>query len=261
MQYKWNVEDMQLMNEKCNIFIGIEKIYDDENKLSREEKIEFLDKMNDDKISYMLKLADKFQEDKDKLPKDEYGYCKDVSLRAWLKKNDYRDIVDTSKTFIGSITLVDYDSFGYGRRNIQNINLKATRDSYEDYVNELFHRQLKECEKQEKQYFNKYYYYKHEHDEYRILSKKVSDYIYKYDISFGKEIWHSGDRLFFKDNQAEDERDLTIDELKVLEAAFEKIKGTMDKIIKSLPEMDYYNEYNKEGFIKSEIEEEGIDLD
>lgn len=261
MQYKWNVEDMQLMNEKCNVFIGIEKIYDDENKLSREEKIEFLDKMNDDKISYMLKLADKFQEDKDKLSKDKYGYCKDASLRAWLKKNDYRDIVDTSKTFIGSITLVDYDSFGYGRRNIQNINLKATRDSYEDFVDELFHRQLKECEKQEKQYFNKYYYYKHEHDEYRILSKKVSDYMYKYDISFGKEIWHSGDRLFFKDNQSCLERDLTLDELKVLEAAFEKIKDTMDEIKKSLPEMDYDNEYNKEGFIKSEIEEEGIDLD
>lgn len=261
MQYKWNVEDMQLMDEKCNVFIGIEKIYDAENKLSREEKIEFLDKMNDDKISYMLKLADKFQEDKDKLSKDEYGFYKNTSLRAWLKKNDYREIVDTSKPYIGSITLVGYDSFGCGRRNIQNINLKATRDSYEDFVDELFHRQLKECEKQEKQYFNKYYYYKHEHDEYRILSKKVSDYIYKYDISFGKEIWHSGDRLFFKDRQTDDERDLTMDELKVLEAAFEKIKDTMDEIKKSLPEMDYDNEYNKEGFIKSEIEEEGIDLD
>jgi len=67
--------------------------------------------------------------------------------------------------------------------------------------------------------------------------------MYKYNISFGKEIWQSGNRLFFKDRQTDDERDLTMDELKVLEAAFEKIKGTMDKIIKSLPEMDYYNEY------------------
>ena len=31
MQYKWNVEDMQLMNEKCNVFIGIEKIHNDGN--------------------------------------------------------------------------------------------------------------------------------------------------------------------------------------------------------------------------------------
>lgn len=254
MHYKWNVEDMQLMNEKCNIFIDGNKIYNIETELSREEKIEFLDRMNDDKISYMLKLANKFQEDKNKLSKDEYGCYKDTSLRAWIKKNDYRNIVDTNKTFIGSITLVDYDSFGYGRRNIQNINLRATRDLYEDFVNELFHRQLKECEKQEKQYFN-------EHDEYKILSRKVSDYMYKYNISFGKEIWQRGDRLFFKDNQSYLERDLTMDELKVLEAAFEKIKDTMDEITKSLPEMDYYNEYNKEGFIKSEIEEEGIDLD
>ena len=234
--FEWYVQVMELMNEKSNIYIGNEKIYNAENKLSREEKIEFLDKMNDDKISYMLKLADKFQEDKDKLSKDEYGFYKDASLRAWLKKNDYREIVDTSKPYIGSITLVGYDSFGCGRRNIQNINLQARDDCRKDFVDELFHRQLKECEKQEKQYFN-------EHDEYKILSKKVSDYMYKYNISFGKEIWQSGNRLFFKDRQTDDERDLTMDELKVLEAAFEKIKGTMDKIIKSLPEMDYYNEY------------------
>ncbi len=236
--FEWKVEDMSLMNEKSNIYINNEKIYNAENKLSREEKIEFLDKMNDDKISYMLKLADKFQEDKDKLSKDEYGYYKDASLRAWLKKNDYREIVDTSKTLrgVGSITLVGYGSFGCGRRNIQNINLQARDDCHKDFVDELFHRQLKECEKQEKQYFN-------EHDEYKILSRKVSDYMYKYNISFGKEIWQRGDRLFFKDSQSYCERDLTMDELKVLEAAFEKIKDTMDEITKSLPEMDYYNEY------------------
>lgn len=85
--FEWYVQVMELMNEKSNIYINNEKIYNAENKLSREEKIEFLDKMNDDKISYMLKLADKFQEDKDKLSKDEYGYYKDASLRAWLKKN------------------------------------------------------------------------------------------------------------------------------------------------------------------------------
>lgn len=254
MSYKWYVQIMKLMDEKSNIYINNEKIYNDENELSREEKIEFLDKMNDDKISYMLKLADKFQEDKDKLSKDEYGFYKNASLREWLKKNDYRNIVDTSKPYIGSITLVGYDSFGCGRRNIQNINLQARYDCRKDFVDELFHRQLKECEKQEKQYFAEY-------DDYNILSRKVSDYMYKYNISFGKEIWQSGNRLFFKDRQTDDERDLTLDELKVLDAAFEKIKDTMDEIIKSLPEMDYYNEYNKEGFIKSEIEEEGIDLD
>ena len=68
--FEWYVQVMELMNEKSNIYINNEKIYNAENKLSREEKIEFLDKMNDDKISYMLKLADKFQEDKDKLSKE-----------------------------------------------------------------------------------------------------------------------------------------------------------------------------------------------
>lgn len=78
--FKWYVQVMKLMNEKSNIYINNEKIYNAENELSREEKIEFLDKMNDDKISYMLKLADKFQEDKDKLSKDEYGFYKNASF-------------------------------------------------------------------------------------------------------------------------------------------------------------------------------------
>ena len=77
--FEWYVQVMKLMNEKSNIYINNEKIYKAENELSREEKIEFLDKMNDDKISYMLKLADKFQEDKDKLSKDEYGFYKNAS--------------------------------------------------------------------------------------------------------------------------------------------------------------------------------------
>ena len=51
--FEWYVQVMELMNEKSNIYINNEKIYNAENKLSREEKIEFLDKMNDDKISYM----------------------------------------------------------------------------------------------------------------------------------------------------------------------------------------------------------------
>lgn len=259
MRYKWNVEDMQLMNEKCNIFIGENKIYNIETELSREEKIEFLDRMNEGKISYILNLADEFQNDKDNLPKNRRGEISDISLKEWLEKNDNRGLVYTGKISTGTINLLNYTR--YSGRHIQDINIISASDVYCDFVDELFHRQLKECEKQEKQYFNKYYYYKHEHDEYRILSKKVSDYMYKYNISFGKEIWQRGDRLFFKDNQSYLERDLTLDELKVLETAFEKIKDTMDEITKSLPEMDYYNEYNKEGFIKSEIEEEGIGLD
>lgn len=266
MHYKWNVEDMQLMNEKCNIFIGGNKIYNIETELSREEKIEFLDRMNEGKISYILNLADKFQNDKDNLAKNRRGEISDISLKKWLEKNDNRGLIDTGKSSIGTgkssigtINLLNYTR--YSGRHIQDINIISASDVYCDFVDSLFHRQLEICEKQEKRYFAEYKRYFAELDDYNILSRKVSDYMYKYNISFGKEIWQSGNRLFFKDRQTEDERDLTIDELKVLEAAFEKIKGTMDKIIKSLPEMDYYNEYNKEGNAKTEIEEEGIDLD
>lgn len=252
MRYKWNVEDMQLMNEKCNIFIGENKIYNIETELSREEKIEFLDRMNEGKISYILNLADEFQNDKDNLPKNRRGEISDISLKEWLEKNDNRSLVYTGKISIGTINLLNYTR--YSGRHIQDINIISASDVYCDFVDSLFHRQLEICEKQEKKYFR-------EHDNYSILSQKISDNIDKYHTAFGLDIWQRSGRLFFKDNNDYCERNLTLDELKVLNKAFNKLSRTVDNITRDMPEMDYYNEYNKEGNTKTEIEEEGIDLD
>ena len=37
--FTWNVEDMKLLNQECNTFIGKEKIYNCENEVLREEKL------------------------------------------------------------------------------------------------------------------------------------------------------------------------------------------------------------------------------
>ena len=66
---KWKVEEMKLMNEASNIYIGREKIYSFENTSTRKEKIEFVDSLYDNKLSYLLDLAKKYKEDEKSLSK------------------------------------------------------------------------------------------------------------------------------------------------------------------------------------------------
>ena len=67
--FEWKVEDMALLNQKGGVFIGKEKIYDCESNVSREDKIAFVDSLQDGKLSYLLYLIDKFNEDYDSLTK------------------------------------------------------------------------------------------------------------------------------------------------------------------------------------------------
>ena len=79
---KWKVEEMKLMNETSNIYMGKEKIYDLENTSTRKKKIEFVDSLYDGKLSYLLNLEKKYEEDEESLSKDQYGHIRTVSLKA-----------------------------------------------------------------------------------------------------------------------------------------------------------------------------------
>lgn len=71
--FEWKVEDMVLLNQKGGVFLGKEKIYDCESKVSREDKIAFVDSLQDGKLSYILALAEKFNEERETMPKDQWG--------------------------------------------------------------------------------------------------------------------------------------------------------------------------------------------
>lgn len=133
---EWKVEDLALFNDKSKIFIGFKKIYSCEKELSREEKIECIDRMQDGKLSYLLDLLDKFHKEKGNSKCDYAGAIKTVSLKAWFKKNDSRCLVDD---------VYDYRQFNFlgVTRYIQCFNEKGQYDTYRDLVDELFHRQLK----------------------------------------------------------------------------------------------------------------------
>lgn len=94
--FEWNIEAMSLLNQESNTYIGNEKIYNDENVTSREDKIAFVDKIQDGKLSYILDLTEKFEKDKGTMPTDSFGYVKTVSFKAWLKRNDNRNLIANS---------------------------------------------------------------------------------------------------------------------------------------------------------------------
>ena len=213
--FEWKLEEMKLMEDKSFNIVGGKKIYKCEETVPKKEKIAFVDSFHDGKLSYILELAEKFDNEKDKLPKNSWGDVKTVSLKAWLKKNDPKRIVD-SKYDYGTITF-----FWNVKRNIHNLNLKSAYSIYKDYVDEIFHNQLVECERAEKAYYK-------EHDEYEILKQKFRDR--KYNTTFGVNIssWSSG-RICVCDD-CENERDITIEELKYLLEKYEEL----DKLIKKI---------------------------
>lgn len=207
--FKWNVEDMKLLNQKSS------EIYNYEYDITREDKIAFVDKMQDNKLSYILALSEKLEKDKENMPIDNWGDIRTVSLKAWIKRNDKRNLIDNSYQY-GSIRFM-------GERNILCINRKGIYDTYEDYVDEIFHRQLNECEKLEHKYFL-------EHDEYSILKQKFRDR--NYGTTFGVNIGDCSDgNIFVYDsNDSNKRRKITIEELRYLLEKYNEL----DKLVKKI---------------------------
>lgn len=219
--FEWKVEDMALLNEKSNIYLGKEKIYSCENKTSREDKIAFVDSLQDGKLSYILNLINKFNKDKEKLPKT-LGNVKTVSLKAWIKRNDPRKLI---RDYSCGFTRMGSFYFLSCERNITYLH-KGNYDTYEDLVDEIFHRLLRICEKEEKAYFLA-------NDEYSVLKKKVNECIDNYRTSFGVPMGYSSNgEMYVYTEDYENSREITIDELKELLSKYEQLDTFIEKITK-----------------------------
>lgn len=103
-------------------------------------------------------------------------------------------------------------------------DVKSAYDTYDDYVDEVFHRQLKECENKEREYFL-------EHDEYSILKREFLNK--KYNTTFGVNItsWSSG-KVCICDDVTKEEREITIEELKYLLSRYKELDELVEKITK-----------------------------
>lgn len=144
------------------------------------------------------------------------GDVKTVSLKSWIKRNDTRKLIDDTYTY-GKIRFI-------GGRSIKSVNIKSAYDTYDDYVDEVFHRQLKECENKEREYFL-------EHDEYSILKREFLNK--KYNTTFGVNItsWSSG-KVCICDDVTKEEREITIKELKYLLSRYKELDELVEKITK-----------------------------
>lgn len=209
--FEWRVEEMRLRNERQHF----NKVYDLEYNVSREDKIAFIDQMQDGKMSCLLDLIGKYNKDASSLPKDKSGIVKTVSMRAWIKRNDKKNVVDIDYN-TGSIRLLQC------RRRIQYPNGAKSYDVHDDLVDELFHRQLVECRRMEDSYFR-------EHDEYEILKEKFRNS--KHNTTFGVHIssWSTGRICVVGEDDKE--RDITIEELKELLDKYDQLDKFIEKLI------------------------------
>lgn len=226
--FTWKVEELKLRNEKANNYAGKERIFNCESELTREEKIAFVDSMQNGKLSYILELVDKFNRDKSTLPKDAYGNVKTVSLKAWINRNDtkygntdYTRIIDSWHNygkihFLGRERWITWNDFE---------DKKSYYDTYANYVDEIFHRQLQQCLKMENEYFRA-------HDEYEILKEKFRNKNYLTTFGVNIRMCSNGCIYVYETEGERREREITIDELKYLLSKYDELDKLIEKITK-----------------------------
>ena len=200
--FEWKVEDGKLMQEELTKF---HNVYNCEKTVSREDKIAFCDLHTDNAVTIILTLVEKFEKDKETMPKDTWGRVKTVSLKAWLNKNDVNHYVDNDWHYgeIGFRIEGEYVKF----RNIYDFSRKGAYDCHEDFVDEVFHRALCVCRKLEVKYFN-------EHDEYSILMKRVENVCSG--RTFGLSIVTGTQGLRLANGDSDDYRRFTKEELEAI---------------------------------------------
>lgn len=212
--FEWKIEDMSLMNEAAAADNPKKYVFKCESEVSREDKIAFVDSMNDGRLSYLLNLQEKFDAEKDSLPKDRFGATKTVSLKSWLKRNDPRQMVDTQFNYglYGVLGAIRYIHHTY----------KNVHDMHTDFVDEAFHRQLWKCENAERAYFA-------EHDEYSILKNQLREK--GLSITFGVHLafWGSG-KITIQNEDGTQEREITMEEIKELLHKHEQVEALIEKL-------------------------------
>lgn len=218
--YNWNVEDMKLRNSQPRNRDLRYIDFGDMWTTSREDKIEFLDRMNDGKVSYLLNLADKFRDDEPNMKRDTWNNVRTQSLIAWLKRNDDRKLIDRDYKH-GKIYILGCE------RWIQHGFTKDGYDRYDDFVDELFYRQLKQCLQKEDQYFK-------ETDSYEIMKSTIRTYSEKYGTTFGMNLGFvsNGQIIIRNDNVDKRFRDveITAKQCQILIDAYQDLESEIHRL-------------------------------
>lgn len=230
--FEWKVEDMRLKEEAINenlkwsSYEVFKNTYSEpytfkcENAITKEEKIKFVDEMTNGKLSYVINLVNKFDNEKETLPKDSYGEVKTVSLKAWLKRNDSKQVID------------NYFKCGLIRFFNDTTRIQHL-DNIGKYIDRIFHHQLAVCLNEEMKYFVT-------HDEYSVLTNQLKNQIgevygCKYSAYLDKRNIvqvvksYEGFSLYTYDKNGS-QRKLSLDELKEVKQDFDEIDAFMETL-------------------------------
>lgn len=210
----YNKEDLKFYNME-KVSIGYKKeAFKIETELSEEEKIKFIDELENGVASYMLNILTKWEQEKDSLPKDNWGSPKTVSKKAWIKRNDERKIINIDYS-IGK-----YYMFGDDFKEMSLI-CPTTEYGYdktytgEHVANQWFHNLLNKLYIKEKEYFKSI-------DSFEIKLKKIQEYAGQYGILDNQKLndikyTNTG----YKDNVTEKELDVFIETYEIIEKYYE----------------------------------------
>lgn len=222
MSKEWNVEEQILKNSQYTSSNGRYSFneYPWESEFSTEDKIEFIDKYANPSglASYLINLVDCLKAERDKMPLDNWGNIKTVSLKAWIKRNDSKEILDNSWRYGHIVTK-------YLDRYIQTIDRKGTYDKYENFIDQMFYKLLSELCLKEEQWFKA-------HDEYSILINEIKEESRKRGtlvpmITGSKTQLSDGSGNFVG-------RDFTLAELKELKAKYDELEQYIEKLKESI---------------------------
>lgn len=221
----YRIEDLKLLNMKklpvyqSNPYMrnGL-YVFEIEKDMSLEEKITFIDTLKDGVATYLLNLLTKWEKEKDTLPKDNYGYPKTVSKKAWIRRNDKREIIN-----------IEYDIGTYYLFKTKFLEMTTTCPSTEygyhlEYtgnhiVHQWFHDLLKQLAQEERKYFKK-------HDPFQIKLKKVKDYGNQYREYF--------DCLELNDIIWNNKEDVPEEHLDKYIAAYQRLEAEIKRISQEL---------------------------
>lgn len=217
--FTWNVAEMKLMKSGRNVGRSME--FSEDYTTLQEDKIQFVDANTDGNLSYFLELFRKFQEDMEIMPKDQWGNVRTQSLIAWCKRNDPKKLIDREYKY-GKIRFFQTERF------IQNgVDHKGPWDTFDNLVDETFHRQLMKCRNEEIEYFKS-------HDEYEIAKSAVRDYADKYHTTFGMRLafCSNGEISVVTDEDHFKGPQITLEQCQILIDLYKKLEFTIEDLTK-----------------------------
>lgn len=184
-KFDYKIEDFKFLNmNKIAIFKENPRndesmsIFQIENELTREEKIEIMDEMKEGVVSWLLGFINGWEKEKERLLKEQPVYSHATLKVNWLREN-------TPCGFINSHRFENAGSYRLFKNNFTDLSLECPLTGFEesmeysggDIVDQWFHDFCNELYLKEDEYFEKT-------NPQGIKLKEVRDKFLKYHIYF-----------------------------------------------------------------------------